>query len=58
MAKKYANKSVSFDPNNERDQKLFKELKRLDHGEFTEETKKFWYTRLFGGAERDSKNAE
>ncbi|KRF35865.1 hypothetical protein [Paenibacillus sp. Soil787] len=42
MNKKYPCKSVSFDPTNESDMELFKELQKLGHGVFTKTTKDFW----------------
>lgn len=46
MVRQYISKPVNFDRMNEEDMKLLKELKKLEHGQFTEETKMYWRERL------------
>lgn len=40
--KKYLRKNTSFDPDDSKEMELFKWLKTLGHGYFSEGTKDFW----------------
>lgn len=44
--KKYLHKSVTFNPDQDNEIELWKQLKFLPHGEFSRITKKMWEERL------------
>ena len=46
MMKKYIRKNVPFDPEDEREKKLYEWLQQLPHGKFSAETKKYWFKEM------------
>lgn len=43
---KHIHKSVNFKHNDDKDMELYRKLKKLPHGTFSEETKAYWRKRL------------
>lgn len=46
MEKKYKHKSLTFDPDDKKEMKLWEWLQKQPHGKFAADTKKYWMNKM------------